>query len=123
MFALQKLTIAAAAAVLSIFSAQGAFAECVIAEHADFRGAVGTIQNNDLVQFFPKEKMGLTGERQFKREFNDASWAGKVSAVEPKNGCMATIYGPWGHRQIRERTPLLAPDMNDKATGVGCACK
>ena len=100
-----------------------AAAECVIGEHFDFGGQTGTVQNGDLLKFFPKEQMGLTGEKQFKREFNDASWAGKVSSVDPKGGCMATLYGPWGHVQIRQTRAQLPEKLNDLATGVGCYCK
>lgn len=113
---------------VSVLLAVGqASAACKISEHWDFKGQTGVVQDNDYVRFAVKdspEDRHLPARKN--RTFWDASWYNKVSAVELSPNCKAVFFMTpglgQGHVIVKETTPRMPENLNDKTQGIVCEC-
>lgn len=113
---------------VSVLLAVGqANAACKISEHWDFKGQTGVVQDNDYVRFAVKdspEDRHLPARKN--RTFWDASWYNKVSAVELSPNCKAVFFMTpglgQGHVIVKETTPRMPENLNDKTQGIVCEC-
>lgn len=114
-------------AVTLVLAMGQASASCKISEHWDFQGQTGVVQDNDYLRFADKgspEDKHLPARQN--RTFWDASWRNKISAVELTPNCKAVFFmSPGlgeGHVAVKETTPRLPENLNDKTQGMICEC-
>lgn len=110
-----------------VFTAGQVSAACKISEHWDFQGQTGVVQDNDYLRFAVEgspEDRHLPAKKN--RTFWDASWRNKISAVELSPNCKAVFFMTpglgQGHVVVKETTPRLPENINDKTQGMVCEC-
>lgn len=120
---------AAAALAVTVLSSS-AYAQCMIYEKADFQGAGGVIQPNDLVKFFEGD-VQFSGVPADTRTFTDASWLNNIGSVKLTNGCEMITYdepdASTKHRRYITDSASMIANMNTEvatlAAAAHCSCK
>lgn len=69
-------------------------AECTIAEHFNYEGQSGVVQDNDLLRFTDDNRTLVTTHEV--REFRDPSWLNKISSVKVTENCRAVFWNENG---------------------------
>jgi len=114
------LSFALAAAALGVSTAH---ATCTIYADADFKGASGVVQPNDLLRFNAEGTRDVTLLLRKVRTFRDPSWFEQVSSVQVSEKCEAIFWNKKGSHDRFRTTAQLPPEYDNPALGVHCECK